>query len=192
MKIIGLTGSIAMGKSATAQMFRKCGVPVSDSDAIVHALYRKEAVEALAPHFPDAVSGDLVDRQILAKDVLRDPERMRLLESIVHPLVERKRREFLDHHGAAGTRIVVVDIPLLFETGGAALVDIIVVVSAAESIQRARAFTRQGMTEEKFNAIVTRQCSDVEKRRRAHFVIRSDYGFDAAMNQVKSLLRAIA
>lgn len=191
MKVVGLTGSIAMGKSTTADLFRRCGVPVHDSDAAVHDLYRNEAVAPIEQHFPDAVSNGQVDRKILSQLVIGDRLKMQLLESLVHPMVELRRRKFLADCRSEGNRIAVVDIPLLFEIGGEAQADIVVVVSASEDVQMQRALARPGMTREKFEAIKSKQLADAVKRARAHFVIGTDYGVPSALQQVQALLRAI-
>ena len=192
MLIVGLTGSIGMGKSTTAGMFRDHGIPVHDSDAAVHALYRGAAVAKIAEHFPMAVSDGVVDRARLGPEVLGKPERMKLLESIVHPLVGQARSDFVAKHENAGCRIVVLDIPLLFEIGGEKDVDIIVVSSAPDHIQEQRVLARPGMTREKFLAIRSRQTPNDEKRKRAHCVIDTGLGFDSARRQVGAFLRALA
>ncbi|MGE0044366.1 MAG: dephospho-CoA kinase, partial [Hyphomonadaceae bacterium] len=169
MILLGLTGSIGMGKSATAQMFREAGVPVYDADAAVHALYAKggAAVAPIAEAFPSAVKDGAVDRGALSGLVLNDPEAMRGLESIVHPLVRQAQMQFLDRHRKAGAAIVVLDIPLLFEGGGERFLDAVAVVSAPAAVQRARVLARPGMTPEKFEAILAKQMPDAEKRKRA-------------------------
>lgn len=192
MKVIGLTGSIAMGKTTTAQMFRNQGIPVNDSDFVVHQLYKGEAIPLIERHFPQAIVDGMVDRNILGKYVLNDGSNLKLLESIVHPLVQQKRSDFIRSHAQAGYRLIVLDIPLLFETEGQGEVDLVVVVSASSEIQRKRALSRSGMTEAKFQAILSKQLPDMEKRRRAHCVIRSDLGIEIARQQVKALLRALS
>lgn len=192
MLIIGLTGSIGMGKSTTAAMFRDEGLPVHDSDATVHRLYAGSGAVEIAKHFPDAVSGGSVDRAKLASIVLPSPENMRLLESIIHPLVEQSRQEFVARCTSEGRRFCMVDIPLLFEIGGENLADVIVVVSASDAVQEARVLARPGMTREKFLAIRTKQIPNAEKRRRAHWVIDTGAGMAAARRQVRELLRALA
>lgn len=189
---IGLTGSIGMGKSTTAQMFRDAGVPVLDSDAIVHDLYRGAAVSPIEKAFPGVVVDGAVDRARLAARVLGDPEALRRLEAIVHPLVWAARDGFLKAQEAAGAKMVVYDVPLLFETGAENSVDAIVVVSAPEDVQKARVLARPGMTEEKFAAILAKQVPDAEKRARADFVVDTGKGMDAARDQVTAILRSLS
>ena len=188
---LGLTGSIGMGKSATAQMFRAAGVPVFDADAAVHALYEGRAAPLIDAAFPGVVEGGRVDRARLSGRVVGKADAIRQLESIVHPLVREERARFMDEARAAGMRLVVFDIPLLFETGGEAGVDATVVVSAPPEIQRARVLERPGMTEEKLDGILARQLPDAEKRRRAHFVVDTGRGFAFAEAQVRDILRAL-
>jgi dephospho-CoA kinase len=192
MVILGLTGSIGMGKSATADLFRARGVPVHDSDASVHALYAGRAAPLIEAVFPGTVRDGVVDRAALRGAVLGDGAAMKRLEAIVHPLVAEERDAFLHDAQKAGHGIVVLDIPLLFEIGGAALVDAVVVVTAPESVQKSRVLARPGMTPETFAAIVAKQIPDREKRARAHFIIDTSRGFEAADRQVDSLLRAAA
>jgi|SRR5690606_190267 len=188
MIVLGLTGSIGMGKSTTAQMFEEEGVPVHDSDATVHRLYRGAAVEPIRARFPDAVVDNVVNREKLAAAVLGNAAAMKDLEAIVHPLVRAETDAFLSHHREAGTAIVVLDIPLLFETGGQSRVDQIVVVTAPAEIQRERVLARPGMSEEKFEAILKRQLPDAEKRARADFVIDTGAGMEAARAQVRDIV----
>ncbi len=190
--IIGLTGSIGMGKSTTARMFGDEGIPVHDSDATVHGLYSGQAVAEIGKHFPAAILNGRVDRTKLAPEVIGKPERMRLLESIVHPLVEKSRIAFIETHKRAGRPILVVDIPLLFEIGGENEVDIIVVVSAPDHIQQQRVLARPGMTIEKFLAIRARQIPNAIKCEKAHCVIDTGTGFEPARQQVRNFLRSIA
>jgi dephospho-CoA kinase len=192
MLIIGLTGSIGMGKTATAGMFRAQGVPVQDADAVVHALYRGAAIAPTEAAFPGTTSPQGVDREALGRRVLGDAAALKQLESIVHPLVQAERDAFVTQARARGARVCLLDIPLLFETGGEASVDVIVVVSAAPEIQRARVLARPGMTGEKFAQILARQTPDSDKRRRAHFVIDTGRGLDAARAQVADVLAAVA
>jgi dephospho-CoA kinase len=192
MFVLGLTGSIGMGKSTTARLFKEAGVPVHESDAAVHQLYDGEAVPAIAAVFPDAVIGGKVDRDRLAARVLGDPAALRRLESLVHPLVRASADRFLSEAKARGAKIAVLDIPLLFETGGEDRVDAVVVVTAPPDLQRARSLERPGMTAEKFEAIVAKQMSDVEKRKRADFVVDTSRGLAAARDQVDAILQAIA
>ena len=189
MIILGLTGSIGMGKSTTAKMFADAGVPVSDADRMVHALYAGAAVPHIEKAFPGTVSDGVVDRDKLAATVLGNPARLRELEAIVHPLVRAETDAFVERHRQAGAPLIVLDIPLLFETGGKDRVDRILVVTAPADVQRERVLSRPGMTEEKFDAILAKQVPDAEKRRRADFVIDTSRGMDAAREDV---LRIIA
>lgn len=192
MLTIGLTGSIGMGKSTTAEMFRAEGLPVYDSDQAVHDIYCGPAAARIEALFPGTVVDGVVDREKLAAKVLGDAEALRRLESVVHPLVREKRLEFLEECRRRGDKLVVFDIPLLFETGGESEVDAIVVASATEDVQRARVLTRPGMTEQKFAAISAKQVPDSEKRKRADFVVHTDRGFDVARDEVRLILRALA
>ena len=190
--VLCLTGSLGMGKSATARFFAEAGVPVHDSDAAVHALYEGEAVAAVEAAFPGTTAGGKVDRTELAARVLNDKAALARLEAIVHPLVGAARDAFLAEAQGRGAAAVVLDIPLLFEIAAEPLCDAVVVVSAPTELQRQRAFERPGMTEEKFSAIVAKQMPDAEKRRRADFVVDSSQGFDHARAQVRDILRSIA
>ncbi|AWN53813.1 dephospho-CoA kinase [Methylobacterium sp. 17Sr1-1] len=190
--ILGLTGSIGMGKSATAAMFRARGVPVHDADACVHALYGPggAAAAAIGEAFPGTLSPDgSVDRAALRATVLGEPDRLRRLESLVHPLVARARDDFLATHAAAP--LVVLDVPLLFETGGEAGCDAVAVVTAPPEVQRARVLARPGMTEEAFAQILAKQMPDAEKRRRADHLIETDRGFPHAEAQVDAVIAAV-
>jgi len=193
MKLIGLTGSIGMGKSATAQMFRDEGVRVYDADAAVHAIYEKggAAVAPVEAAFPGVVVDGAIDRTLLSKAVLDDAEALKKLEGIVHPLIAQLQLNFLSEARAAGADLVVLDIPLLFEKGGDKRVDSIVVVSAPADVQRERVLARPGMSPEKFEAILAKQTPDAEKRERAHHVIDTGQGFDHARAQVRSVLDAL-
>ncbi|PPD46530.1 MAG: dephospho-CoA kinase [Methylocystis sp.] len=188
---IGLTGSIGMGKSTTAQMFREAGAPVLDSDQIVHDLYRGAAVTPIEAAFPGVAVNGAIDRGRLAERVLGDPAALKRLEDIVHPLVWAARDAFLKEQEEKGARIVVYDVPLLFETGADKTVDAIVVVSAPEDVQKARVLARPGMTEEKFAAILAKQVPDEEKRARADFVVHTEKGLEAARAEVQEILRAL-
>ena len=190
--VLGLTGSIGMGKSATAAMFRALGVPVHDADAVVHALYRGAAAPLIAKAFPGTVADGVVDRSALGQEVLGHPERLKELEAIVHPLVRAERDGFLTAAVAARAPVAVIDIPLLFETGGERDCDAVLVVTATREVQRARVLARAGMTEEKFAAIAAKQMPDAEKRRKAHFLVDTGRGFAAAERQVGDILRALA
>ena len=192
MLLLGLTGSIGMGKSTTAAMFAAEGIPVHDADRVVHRLYEGEAVGPIEAAFPGVTVNGKVDRERLARAVLDDPPAMARLEALIHPLVRREGERFLEAAAARGARIVVLDIPLLFETGGEDRVDAVVVVSAPAAVQRARVLARPGMTAEKFAAILARQMPDAEKRRRAHFIVDTSRGFDSARAQVRGILRAAA
>jgi dephospho-CoA kinase len=189
--ILCLTGSLGMGKSRTAQFFAELGVPVHDSDAVVHALYEGEAVPAIERAFPGATVGGKVDRAKLAKMVLGNDVALTRLEAIVHPLVAAARDKFLADAQVRGAPVVVLDIPLLFETAGERGCDAVVVVSAPAETQRQRAFERPGMTEEKFTALLAKQMPDAEKRRRADFVVDSSQSFDHARAQVRDILLAV-
>lgn len=193
MIVLGLTGSIGMGKSATAQMFRDEGISVYDADAAVHALYAPggAAAAALEGVFPGVVRHGAVDRTALSAQVLQDPAAMRRLEEIVHPLARQAQQAFLRTRLQAGDEIVVLDIPLLFETGGDQYMDAVVVVTAPEAVQRERVLARPGMTDEKFRQILARQTPDAEKRARADFLINTGLGFEEARRQVRLVLDAI-
>ena len=190
--VLCLTGSLGMGKSTAAKFFAEAGVPVHDSDAVVHALYEGEAVAAIEQAFPGTTAGGKVDRGKLAAMVVNDKAALARLEAIVHPLVGAARDQFLATAAASGALVVVLDIPLLFEIGGERGCDAVVVVSAPAELQRARAFERPGMTEEKFAAIMAKQLPDAEKRRRADFIVDSSQGFDHARAQVRDILRVVA
>ncbi|MDF2617715.1 MAG: dephospho-CoA kinase [Xanthobacteraceae bacterium] len=185
---LGLTGSIGMGKSTTAQIFRELGVPVHDADAAVHAIYGEEGIEPVEAAFPGVTIGGRIDRTLLGAKVLGDGAAMKRLEAIVHPLVRARERAFLERAAEAGNDIAVLDIPLLFESGAEGRVDATVVVTAPESVQRARVLARPGMTEEKFAAILARQMPDSEKRRRADFLIDTGHGLDHARTEAEKLL----
>lgn len=190
MITIGLTGSIGMGKSTTAAMFAEAGVPVYDADAEVHALYAPggAAVAPIEAAFPGVVKDGAVDRAALGARVLGHPEALRQLETIVHPLVGRSRIGFFQAAEAKGADMVVLDIPLLFETGGEKNVDAVVVVSAPADLQRERVLARPGMTVEKFEAILAKQMQDADKRARADFVVDTGRGLDAAREQVTEII----
>jgi dephospho-CoA kinase len=193
MLIVGLTGSIGMGKSETAKMFARHGILVCDSDANVHTLYEKggAAVEPVGAAFPGVVVDGRIDRELLSRQVVGKPEQMRKLESIVHPLVAASQRAFLEKSDASGAKIVVLDIPLLFETGGRARVDAIVVVSAPEDVQRRRVLDRPGMSAEKLDAILKKQLPDADKRAQADFVVDTSQGLAHAEAQVVAIIEAL-
>jgi dephospho-CoA kinase len=192
MFVIGLTGSLAMGKSTTAQFFRDAGVPVHDADATVHRLYAGAAVAPIEAAFPGSAVDGRIDRARLAARVLDDPAALKRLEAIVHPMVREAEIAFLREAEARGEKIVVLDIPLLLETGGDRRVDAIVVVSAPREVQRARVLERPGMSQDKLDALLARQMADAEKRQRADFVVDTSQGFEAARAQVRAILDAVA
>ena len=192
MLVLGLTGSIGMGKSTTAAMFARRGVPVHDADAAVHRLYEGRAVAPVGEAFPDAVLSGKVDRVSLARQVVGNSAAMQKLEGIVHPLVRESEAEFLASCKGRGAGTIVLDIPLLFEAGGADRVDAVVVVTADADTQRRRVMTRPGMDAAKFESLLARQMPDPEKRRRAHFLIDTGRGLAAAQRRVDAILRAIA
>jgi dephospho-CoA kinase len=190
--VLCLTGSLAMGKSTAAKFFAECGVPVHDSDAVVHALYEGEAAILIEQAFPGSTSGGKVDRSKLARMVVNDHAALARLEAIIHPLVTASRDKFLAQAQARGASVVVVDIPLLFETDAQSQCDAVVVVSAPAEAQRRRALDRPGMTEQKFAALLAKQLPDAEKRRRADFVVDSSQGFDHTRAQIRDILRMVA
>jgi dephospho-CoA kinase len=192
MIILGLTGSIGMGKSTTAKLFAEEGVPVHDADAAVHELYEGEAVPLVERAFPGTIRDGKVDRALLAKAVVGHPDAMKRLEAIVHPLVAQSRDRFLDEARNKAASVVVLDIPLLFETGGEKLVDAIVVVSAAPEIQRQRVMERPGMTTEKFEVLLAKQMPDAQKRERADYIVDSGHGIEPARLQVREILAKVA
>lgn len=191
--LIGLTGSIGMGKSETARMFGALGIPVYDADAAVHNLYEPcgEAVEPIAKAFPGAVKDGRVDRSALMAALQKDPNGFARLEAIVHPLAAKKQRAFVAEVVTSGAKMAVLDIPLLFETGGDTKVDVVVVVSAPPEIQRQRALARPGMTEEKLASILARQMPDDEKQLLADYVVETGQGLEHAKAQVLSIVQAL-
>ena len=191
MIVIGLTGSIGMGKSTTAALFADEGVPVNDSDKVVHDLYRSDAVAPIAELFPDVVVDGVVDRVKLSENLAKNPAKFRDLEAIVHPLVRAREVAFLQKQRELRRSIVLLDIPLLFETGADARVDKVVVVSCEPDVQRQRVLSRPGMTEEKFALILSRQTPDAEKRARADYVVDTGHGIDMAREQVKTIVREL-
>jgi dephospho-CoA kinase len=192
MFILGLTGSLGMGKSTTARCFAEEGVPVHDADAVVHRLYEGEAAAAIEAAFPGTTAGGKVDRTRLGARVLGDGAALARLEAIVHPLVQNAERRLIAEARSRGEKVAVLDIPLLFESGADRRVDAVVVVSAPPEVQRARVLERPGMTVEKLEAILARQMPDAEKRARADFVVDTSQGFDAARAQVRAILAAVA
>ena len=193
MKIIGLTGSIGMGKSTTAEMFAGLGCPVFDADAAVHKLYSKggRAVPLIRAVFPDAVSNGAANRKRLGKHMRADPLNLKVLESFIHPWVGEMRAAFLSQAKAGKAKAVVFDIPLLFETGGDKKVDAVVVVTASADIQRERVMARPGMTKALFEMIAKKQMPDAEKRKRADYIVQTDRGMDAARAQAADILDKI-
>jgi dephospho-CoA kinase len=191
--LVGLTGSIGMGKTETAKMFAQLGVPVYDADAAVHRLYQPggAAVARIADAFPDCVTEGRVDRARLGARVTGNAQEFRTLEAIVHPLVARDQQDFLKQAAESGAEMVVLDIPLLFETGGHARMDAVVVVSAPEDVQRARVLARPGMTEDRLKGILAKQMPDAEKRAQAQFVIETDKGLSHASEQVTAVVQAL-
>jgi dephospho-CoA kinase len=192
MFILGLTGSLGMGKSTTARFFAEEGVPVHDADAVVHRLYDGEAAAAIEAAFPGTTVGGRVDRDKLAVRVLGDAAALKRLEAIVHPLVHEAERRLLAEARGRGEKVAVLDIPLLFETGGEKRVDAVVVVSAPPEVQRSRVLQRPGMSVEKLDAILAKQMPDEEKRRRADFVVDTSRGLEPARAQVRAILDAVA
>jgi dephospho-CoA kinase len=192
MFVLGLTGSVGMGKSVTARFFAEEGVPVHDADAVVHRLYEGEAVAAIEAAFPGTTANGKVDRTKLAARVLGDDAALKRLEAIVHPLVHAAERQLLAAAAANGEKVAVLDIPLLFETGGDRRVDAVVVVSAPAEVQRARVLERPGMTVEKLETILAKQMPDADKRRRADFIVDTSKGFEAARADVRAILAAVA
>ena len=191
MIVLGLTGSIGMGKSTTARMFVEQGVPVHDSDEAVHRLYAGAAAPLVEAAFPGTTRDGVVDRALLAARILGDADAIRRVEAIVHPLVRADADAFLARARASGAPIAVLDIPLLFETSGTGRVDKVVVVTAPAEVQRQRVLARPGMTEEKFRAILARQVPDAEKRRQADFIVDSSQGMEAARDQVRAIIDAL-
>lgn len=191
MIVIGLTGSIGMGKSTTAKMFADAGISVNDSDRVVHELYRGKAVIPIEAAFPGSVRNGEVDRSELSRNLAKNPANFKLLESIVHPLVRERELAFLETARESAADMVVLDIPLLYETGAERRVDVVVVVSCDPEIQRKRVLERPGMTPEKFEMILGRQVPDAEKRRRADYVIDTGRGLDAARKQVQDIIETL-
>jgi dephospho-CoA kinase len=188
MIILGLTGSIGMGKSTTAKLFAEAGVPVYDADATVHMLYEGEAVPAIEAAFPGTTVDGKVDRNKLSARVVHDPAAIKRLEQIVHPMLGASRQKFLDDAERSGAPVAVVDVPLLFETGGEKRVDAVVVVTTTPELQRQRILARDNMTSEKLDAILARQLPDAEKRRRADFVVDTSDGLDPVRLRIRDIL----
>jgi dephospho-CoA kinase len=191
MRILGLTGSIGMGKSTTAKLFAEAGVPVYDADAIVHRIYEGEAVPAIEAAFPGTTSDGKVDRAKLSAKVVHDPAAIQRLEQIVHPMLRSYHQKFLQDAEQAGVPVVVMDVPLLFETGGEKRVDAVVVVTTAPEVQRERILARGTMTAETLDAILARQTPDAEKRRRADFVVDTSHGLDPVRARIRDILAEV-
>jgi dephospho-CoA kinase len=191
MRILGLTGSIGMGKSTTAKLFTEAGVPVYDADAAVHKIYEGEAAPAIESAFPGTTVEGRVDRAKLSAKVVHDPAAIKQLEQIVHPMLGASRKKFLDEAERAGAPVVVMDIPLLFETGGEKRVDAVVVVSTDAASQRERILARGTMTNEALDAILARQLPDAEKRKRADFVVDTSHGLDPVRTAIRDILAEV-
>jgi dephospho-CoA kinase len=191
MLILGLTGSIGMGKSTTAKLFVEAGVPVYDADAAVHKIYEGEAAPAIEAAFPGTTVDGKVDRVRLSAQVLHNPAAIKQLEQIVHPMLGASRKKFLDDAERSGAAVAVVDVPLLFETGGEKRVDAVVVVTTTPEAQRARILARDNMTNEKLDAILARQLPDAEKRQRADFVVDTSHGLDPVRAAIRDILAEV-
>jgi dephospho-CoA kinase len=191
MRILGLTGSIGMGKSTTAKLFTEAGVPVYDADAAVHKIYEGEAAPAVEAAFPGTTAGGKVDRAKLSAMVVHDQAAIKQLEQIVHPMLGASRKKFLDEAEASGAPVVVMDIPLLFETGGEKRVDAVVVVSTDAATQRERILARGTMTNEALDGILARQLPDAEKRKRADFVVDTSHGLDPVRAAIRDILAEV-
>ena len=194
MRVYGLTGSIGMGKTTAAKMLRRMGCAVCDSDAVVHQLFARggAAVKSVGAAFPGVATDGVMDRGLLGKRVFDDPDALRRLEGLVHPLVQAAQRRFLRHAAARGIKIAILDIPLLFETKAERRVDGVIVVSAPAFLQRRRVLARPGMTVEKFRAVLARQTPDEEKRRRADVVVPSGLGRAVTARALRRALRVLA
>lgn len=192
MLILGLTGSIGMGKSTTAKLFAEAGVPVYDADATVHQIYEGEAAPAIETAFPGTTVDGKVDRARLSAKVVHDPAAMKRLEEIVHPMLRAHHQKFLDDAERSGAAVAVIDVPLLFETGGEKRVDAVVVVTTSPEIQRQRILARENMTAEKLDVILSRQMPDEEKRKRADFVVDTSHGLDPVRERIRDILDQVA
>ena len=192
MRILGLTGSIGMGKSTTAKLFAEAGVPVYDADATVHKIYEGEAGPKIEAAFPGTTVDGKVDRARLSAKVVHDPAAIKRLEQIVHPMLRAYHQKFLDDAERSGASVAVVDVPLLFETGGDKRVDAVVVVTTSPEIQRQRILARDNMTDDKLDAILARQMSDSEKRERADFVVDTSHGLEPVRAQIRDILDQVA
>jgi dephospho-CoA kinase len=188
MIILGLTGSIGMGKSTTAKLFAEAGVPVYDADAAVHRLYEGEAAAAIEAAFPGTTVEGKVDRARLSSRVVHDPAAMKRLEGIVHPMLGASRQRFLDDAERSGAPVAVVDVPLLYETGGEKRVDAVVVVTTTPEIQRERILGRENMSNEKLDALLARQLPDRDKRARADFIVDTSHGLDPVRARIRDIL----
>jgi dephospho-CoA kinase len=191
MLVLGLTGSIGMGKSTTAKLFEEAGVPVYDADAAVHKLYEGEAAPVIEAAFPGTTADGKVDRAKLSERVVHDPAAMKQLEQIVHPMLSAGRQKFFADAEQARAPVVVVDVPLLFETGGEKRVDAVVVVTTSPDLQRERVLARGTMDAAKLDSIIARQMPDAEKRKRADFVVDTSHGLDPVRAQIKDILAAV-
>ena len=191
MLVIGLTGSIGMGKSTTAGFFRQAGIPVHDADFAVHELYQGIAAPLIEQAFPNSTIAGKVDRNALYLHIANNPDALKRLEAIIHPLVKQHRDTFISQAEKNGARTIVLDIPLLFEIGADKDCDVICVVSAPASVQKQRVMTRKNMTEERFKTILEKQMPDLQKRKKAHFIIETGRGLEAAKRQVNDIMRAI-
>ena len=191
MLILGLTGSIGMGKSTTAKLFTEAGVPVYDADATVHRIYEGEAAPAIEAAFPGTTVNGKVDRARLSERVMHDPAAIRRLEAIVHPMLRSHHQKFLEEAEKSGAPVAVMDVPLLYETGGETRVDAVVVVTTSPEVQRERILARENMTGEKLDAILARQLPDAEKRKRADFVVDTSRGLDPVRAQIKQILAEV-
>ena len=188
MLILGLTGSIGMGKSTTAKLFTEAGVPVYDADATVHRIYEGEAAPAIEAAFPGTTVNGKVDRARLSERVMHDPAAIRRLEQIVHPMLRSHHQKFLEEAEKSGAPVAVMDVPLLYETGGETRVDAVVVVTTSPEVQRERILARENMTGEKLDAILARQLPDAEKRKRADFVVDTSHGLDPVRSRIRDIL----
>ena len=191
MLILGLTGSIGMGKSTTAKLFTEAGVPVYDADATVHRIYEGEAAPAIEAAFPGTTVNGRVDRARLSERVMHDPAAIRRLEQIVHPMLRSHHQKFLEEAEKSGAPVAVMDVPLLYETGGETRVDAVVVVTTSPEVQRERILARENMTGEKLDAILARQLPDAEKRKRADFVVDTSHGLEPVRAQITHILAEV-
>jgi dephospho-CoA kinase len=192
MIVLGLTGSIGMGKSTTAKLFAEAGVPVYDADATVHMIYEGEAVPAIEAAFPGTTAGGKVDRARLSAKVVHDPAAMKQLEQVVHPMLRAYHQKFLSDAEQSGAPVAVVDVPLLFETGGEKRVDAVVVVTTTPEIQRERILARANMTQDMLDTVLARQLPDAEKRKRADFVVDTSHGLDPVRARIRDILEQAA